>query len=227
MHLNKLAPLFGLTTVAIVSTTLAPMQAIAAEFQVESGTTSVFLDVPLLQSIGLNLTGTSDTVPPVSNDFLVGFDITPNTNFKFSDQGGFEYLGGSIEHSGSVTFNNSIGVGNFSIGFDAARVDNTKSGFFVKDTLSTIGTILFDIGSIDTLQFSDKNLKVGGNLLVSPEFAGVLTSALNAPNLTGAVVGKAQTNAIAESVPEPTSMLALLAVGAAVVARKGRPQSEK
>jgi hypothetical protein len=219
MRFNQLTAILGLTTAAVVSTALMPAQATAEIFQVESGVTSVFLDLPLLESIGLNLTGTSDDiVPPVSDDFLVGFEITDDTDFSFSDEGGFTLVGGSIEHTGSITFNDAITVGDFSIGFDASRVSDAATGFFVQDTLDT-GAILFDVASI-VPTFDGEALTIAGGLLVSPEFAGVLGN----PDLTGALVGQAQTNAETEpaSVPEPTSGLMLLVAGAAIAA--GRRQ---
>jgi hypothetical protein len=219
MGFNQLTAILGLTTAAVISTALIPVQAATETFQVESGVTSVFLDLPLLESIGLNLTGTSDDIaPPVSADFLVGFEITDDTDFNFSDEGGFTLIGGSIEHTGSITFNDAITVGNFSIGFDASRATGAATGFFVQDTLDT-GAILFDVASI-VPTFDGENLAIAGDLLVSPEFAGVLGN----PDLTGALVGKAQTNSVTApvSVPEPTSSLMLLVGGAAVVA--GRRQ---
>ncbi|NJL36356.1 MAG: PEP-CTERM sorting domain-containing protein [Leptolyngbyaceae cyanobacterium RM2_2_4] len=219
MRFNQITAILGLTTAAVVSTALVPAQATAETFQVESGVTSVFLDLPLLESIGLNLTGTSDNiVPPVSDDFLVGFEITDDTDFSFSDEGGFTLIGGSIEHTGSITFNDAITVGDFSIGFDASRVSDAATGFFVQDTLDT-GAILFDVASI-VPTVDGEDLTIAGGLLVSPEFAGVLGN----PDLTGALVGQAQTNAETEpvSVPEPTSGLMLLVAGAAIAA--GRRQ---
>lgn len=73
--------MIGLATVtSVVSAAMAPVTAKAATFQLTSGVTSVFLDLPTLQSAaGLNLTGATDTVPPVSSSFLVGFPFTSAT----------------------------------------------------------------------------------------------------------------------------------------------------
>jgi hypothetical protein len=212
MKLNHLFPLLGLTTIAVTTMAARPNAAIAVSFQVESGVTSVFLDVPLLQSVGLSLTGTADVAPPVNNNFLVGFNITPATDFTFSTEGGLVPLSGSIEHTGSVTFNDQVTVGNFSIGFDPTRTSSQASGFFVKDTLDDIGAILFDIATPEIANFDGKDLTLGANLLVSQEFA----SALGNANLTGTVVGKAEVDAEAAPVPEPASALAILGIGSAV-----------
>lgn len=119
MKFDQVPAILGLTTAAVVASAIAPVQAQAAQFTLVNGVTSVFLDTKTLSSVGLNLTGASNTVDPVSDDFLVGFPITPATDFTFSfGPGGFAPVGGTIEHTGSVTFNNTLTLGNFSIGFD-------------------------------------------------------------------------------------------------------------
>jgi hypothetical protein len=219
MRLNYPIAILGCTAFGIVSA-LASAPATAASFQVESGVTSVFLDTAVLETAaGLTLTGAVGTADPATPDFQVGFAITDETDFTFSVEDGFTPLGGTIEHIGSVTFNDDITVGDFSIGFDPSRITNSASGFFVEDTLDTIGTILFDISNPGTLAFDGENLTLAeADLLVSPEFAGVL----NDTNLTGATVGRAQTDAVATAVPEPATTLGLMAVGAALVASRRR-----
>ncbi|MGQ9870901.1 hypothetical protein, partial [Leptodesmis sp.] len=80
MKFSPLSVVLGLTTATVVSTVIMPAPAKAATFQLASGVTSVFLDLPTLESVGLTLTGTNDTVPPVSSAYLVGFPITPATD---------------------------------------------------------------------------------------------------------------------------------------------------
>lgn len=207
----QFAPLVGLATAVLVS---IPTQAQAAVFQVDSGVTSVFLDLPLLDSAaGLVLTGTENTVDPASGPFQVGFTITADTDFSFSDEGTFTFLGGSIEHEGTVTFNDSVTVGDFSIGFDADRINSTTgaSGFFVQDTAS-LGAILFDLTNVVPSLTGDV-VTIDGDLLVSSEFAGFLGD----QSLTGAQVGSAQANGVVdtvvEEVPEPMSIISLLVMG--------------
>jgi len=221
MRSHLFAPMFGLTT-ALISSVVVSAPATAATLQIGEGVTSVFLDLPTLESAaGLTLTGaSSDVVPPVSSDFLVGFTITPETDFAFSDESGFTYLGGSIEHIGSITFNNSVSVGNFSIGFDANRASSSASGFFVQDTLTT-NAILFDIANV-VPALVNNNVTISGDLLVSQEFAGFLNNSA----LTGALVGRAQTNATA--VPEPATMAGIALAGSALVAgRRNRQKAPK
>ena len=223
MQFNPLPTILSATTVAIAATVGLAGQAQANDFTVDSGVTSVFLDVDTLSSVGLDLTGTvGDVEAPVSDDFLVGFSITPETDFTFSDEGGFSLLGGSIEHTGGVVFNGGtdgeLAVGNFSIGFDEARADEATgaTGFFVQDLLTT-GAVLFDVAEVAP-GFDGASLTIDGDLLVSEELSAVLAN----PDLVGAAVGSAQVNATTSeataSVPEPASIAGLLLVGIAGVA---------
>ena len=157
---------------------------------VRSGTTSVFLDLPLLESAaGLKLTGASSTGTPASASYQVGFPITKASDYRYAINP-FAPVSGEIEHTGTVTFNNAITVGDFSIGFDAARVSSAKSGFFVRDNVGGLG-ILFDVGTPKAATISGTQFKVEADLLVSPEFAG----ALGKSALTGADVGNALVHA--------------------------------
>jgi hypothetical protein len=77
-----------------------------AVLAVAGGVTSVFLDLPLLeQAAGLTLTDINSDAKPATDDFQVGFAITDGTDFtlKHQDQG-FTPIGGTIEHTGTVTF---------------------------------------------------------------------------------------------------------------------------
>lgn len=215
MNIYPTPAVFGVATAAIVALVAMPEQASAATFVLETGVTSVFLDLPTLASVGLNLTGADGTVPPVSPAFLVGFPITPATDFTFTTTGGFAPVSGTIEHTGSVTFNNALTVGNFSIGFDPVRAVGNASGFFVRDTITT-GAALFDVAAPSSLSFSESTLKLDlvANLLVSPELAGVLGNT----GLAGAEVGSASING--EAVPEPATLLGALAAGGFLAARR-------
>ncbi|MBF2027567.1 MAG: PEP-CTERM sorting domain-containing protein [Oscillatoriales cyanobacterium C42_A2020_001] len=214
MKFDQIPAVLGVATAAVVSVVAMPAkQAAAATFQLASGVTSVFLDLPTLESVGLQLTGANNTVSPVSSDFLVGFPITPATTFTFTTDGGFAPVGGTIEHTGSVTFNNALTVGNFSIGFDPVRAVGAASGFFVRDTITT-GAALFDVAVPSSLSFDGVNLALVADLLVSSELAGVLGN----PGLAGAEIGAASINGTA--VPEPATMLGALAAGGFLAARR-------
>ena len=115
---------------------------------------------------------------------------------------------GAIKHSGSVTFGlgeGEVTLGDFSIGFDVARVSETASGFFVADTLDDgLGLeVLFDVGVPGEVSATSEELTVAeADLLLAPEFA----DALFLPDLAGADVGDTLIDAAAipvEVEPEP------------------------
>ncbi len=82
-------------------------------------------------------------------------------------------------------------LGDFTIGFDASRVSDTASGFFVADTLS-VNTPLFDISNPEVLTVEDGQLLIdSADLLVSPELAALLGD----DGLAGADVGDARIDA--------------------------------
>ena len=174
-----------------------------ASFAAESGVTSVFLDFPLLEEVaGLTLVSADSEATPAErpsflDPFQVGFAITDDTDFSF-EPAPFAPLGGSIEHSGTITLglgDAEATIGEFSIGFDPARVSDTASGFFVADTLDDpLGLeILFDLSAPGTVSVSNNELEISdADLLLSPELAG----ALGVSDLAGADVGDAQVDAL-------------------------------
>ncbi|MGK7892576.1 MAG: hypothetical protein AB4372_02720 [Xenococcus sp. (in: cyanobacteria)] len=175
---------------------------------VQDGTTSVALNGELIASAaGLTLTDNVEgTVAPISDEFTVGFDITEESDFIFSENHGFTPLRGEIEHTGTITFSSDLGditVGDFAIGFDADRQNENASGFFVENTFEGVlpdGAILFDVGNPESLEITDTDLSLGSaNLLVAEEFASVLVetglATVDLSDLTGADVGDATINA--------------------------------
>ena len=178
----------------------AQVDALTVAFQqreVVGGKTSVFLNTDLLaEAAGLELTGANGTAVPAQGPFQVAFEISGETDFEFSSGNSFAPVGGSIEHTGSVTFNEELELGNFSIGFDGSREGG--SGFFVQDTIS-LNIPLFDIATPGAVDFQDPSLVISqADLLVSPELA----AALGNEALVGAAVGSAQVDAIADSLKE-------------------------
>ena len=215
----------------------------AATTFLTDGTTSVDLDTDLLSNAaGLTLSTAMPTATP-SAGFLAGFDINArsggslNTTFAFDDTNVAPFSG-TIEHTGTVTFNEGLAtevtVGNFRIGYDDNRVSAANSGFFVESTTG-LGAILFDIGVLNpvptstslTVTGSGSGLDAvtgGANLYVSPELAGVLNDdnfAGAGTDLTGADVGSARIDGIAV-VPEPSSALLGLAGLAGLALRRRR-----
>ncbi|MEO1800482.1 MAG: hypothetical protein AAFR62_08640 [Cyanobacteria bacterium J06629_2] len=167
--------------------------------QVDSGTTSVFLDLALLESAaGITLVEADSEGTSFSEDFQVGFPIVEDTYFTFQTDP-FAPVSGSIEHSGTITLgldDAEVTVGDFSIGFDAARASETTSGFFVADTTDDDLEleILFDVGIPGSLSADAESLEIAeADLLVAPEFA----EALGAAELAGADIGDTRVDASA------------------------------
>jgi hypothetical protein len=168
--------------------------------RVNGGKTSVGLNVDLLASVGLEVSSLNGTAKPAGDDFQVAFKILRDSDFVFDQGEGFVPIEGRIEHKGSVGFNeDSLIVGNFSIGFDPDRAGKefptedgveVTSGFFVQDT-KDLGIILFDVGAPGTLDNGEDRLKIGeANLLVSDSLASTLDQ-----EIEGVVVGAAQIDA--------------------------------
>jgi hypothetical protein len=216
MRFSHIVGILGCMTAACM--TIAPIQVEAANFKVESGVTSIDRDHEnILRNIGLIITGTQDTVPPIPSDYLVGFQIDSATNFTFSDEGGFTPLFGTIEHIGTVTFNQQTTVGNFSIGFASGRTVPNASGLVLRDTISSTNPILFDLSAPQSVTFDEQNLTLAladVQLFISPEFAETLGNS----SLAGLFAGTARIDAKVAAVPEPGSTLAILAAGAAMLA---------
>lgn len=206
---------------------LAAGSAVAAPVLVTGGQTSVTLDFGTLASAAsLNFSGVSPDVIAPGNlgDGSVAFGINARdaaslpTTFAYDSDDFLGSFSGTIEHTGSVFFNdNAVEVGNFTIGFDAARVGGARSGFFVASTTG-ISAILFDVGAPSTLDATASSLTIGADLLVSAEFAGfLLDNQLATADLGGAVVGAA----LVQAVPTPGG-LAALAFGGLLAARRRR-----
>lgn len=201
-------------------------QAAAAPVDITGGQTSVLLDTDLLAAAAsLSLSGVSGDVIALGNlgDGSVAFGITPRdagtlpTTFSYDSDDFLGTFSGTIEHSGSVFFNdNTVEVGDFTIGFDAARVGGDRSGFFVASNAG-IAAILFDVGSPSTLDVTAGSLTIGADLLVSAEFAGFLqTNGLASADLTGADVG----DALVQAVPTPGGVAMLGLAGLAAARRR-------
>jgi hypothetical protein len=221
MRFSQLVVILGCTIAAFG--TIAPLRAEAAKYQVQSGVTSVYHDLEAFSQIGLDLTGSNNTVTPINNDYIVGFSIAPTTNFTFSDTNGFTPLSGTIEHTGTVTFNNQNTVGNFSVGYDPQRANNNASGLFLKDTFSQL--ILFDLSAPETVSLNGNNLILDQiTLFFSPELAN--SSLLNNSNLAGEFAGIVRIDAqvVLTAIPEPTSTIGLIVVGIAVLRTRCKKQ---
>ena len=133
--------------VAAVAVALPVMLAPSANADIvtlNDGMTSVLLDTAALSSLAsLDLSSVSSDVmaPGALGAGSVAFGITPKTTFSYDPSDFLGTFSGSIEHNGSVFFNSdTVEVGDFTIGFDAARVGafgGAASGFFVESTVAS------------------------------------------------------------------------------------------
>ena len=215
MKVNSLA-----TGAALAIAGAITASASAGFVDIVGGATSVLLDTDTLSSAaGLDLSSVSPDVGSGSLPNSVAFDINARdaatfpTTFSYDPDNFLGTFSGTIEHTGSVFFNNdSIEVGNFTIGFDAARagtLGGNASGFFVESTVG-ISAILFDIQNPSTLNATETDLTIGADLLVSPEFGTfLLDNGFSSSNLEGADVGDALVEAIAIPAPGALALFAL------------------
>lgn len=170
---------------------------------VNSGTTSVSLDLPLLElAAGITLVSANTDGEAFSEEFQLGFPIIEDTDFTFETEP-FTPVDGTIKHSGMVTLNLNdapVTVGDFSISFDASRVSNTASGFFVSDTTEDALNleILFDISAPGNVTTDEGLIISEADLLVAPELA----NALGSSDLTGADIGDARIDASTTNIDE-------------------------
>jgi hypothetical protein len=170
-------------------------------------TTSVSLDFELLETAAGLVVTSVDTDGVAAEGYDVGFQITADSDFDFSD------LSGSIEHSGTVTFNETVTLGEFSISLmgDVLTVSDT-TGFDAP--VFTLGDMSAPV-MIDGYMLPDgmkvqKLILEFGELNVSADLATFLGDT----SLTGADVGGAKV-ATYIVVPEPST---LAAIGLGVVA---------
>ncbi len=232
--------ILGLTTTAVFSTQLA-VQAETATYQVESGVTSLSIDasaLEVLESLGLSFNSANNTVTP-ANGFDFGFDILPRSSTFLGTDFTFNYddvtsvlspLSGTIEHVGSLLFDvdteqltlfSPLEIGNFSIGFD--------NGFSIRDTFTT-GLPLFDLAvNANPVLEDNKDLQIANvDVLLSQEFADLLTNYVGSDlseQLAGTVVGQAQISANVSKVPEPGSVVAILAAASSALAFRRRQKA--
>ena len=199
----KLMTKFGLPTLGLIALTCSPLK---AQEEATSGKTSVTLDFAALESAAsLTFDSVNNTANPAAG-FPAAFAITGDTPFQYN-LNPFAPVGGTISHTGSLTFlisgtTTPVEVGEFEIGFDPSRSSTNTSGFFVEDTVSGLG-ILFDVGIPDPLTAGPDGVVIESPLLVSPEFATYLTTnSLATSDLTGVEIGAAQVN----SSPQPLTV---------------------
>ena len=211
------------TSLGAVALAMSAATVASAEFVgMVGGQTNVLLDLELLASAAnLNLTGISDgvIVPGNLGEGSVAFAITPPTSadlpttFGYDTNDFFGSVSGSINHRGTITFNDAITVGNFEITL-------AGSGFVVIDTFGGLGT-LFDLAVTSAFP-GELTFDATADLLVSASFAqALLDLGLASSNLTGADVGDAWIQGFNQVIPAPGAV-AILAVAGLVGSRRRR-----
>lgn len=212
---------FGKIALVALLLTGAPFTAQAATYLVDSGLTSSVYGFGALESIGLAFVGTTGAVPGALGPNSISYGINSRnatdpylpTTFVYTP-GTLAPFAGSIEHDGAIfltdaaTQTAAITIGDFTIGFDAARVGTASpdaNGFFVKDNIDT-GLVLFDIanGIIEALEGS---LVLAGDFVVSPELSAFLNDAgLVDTEVTGLDMGLGMTVANSSIIPVPAAV---------------------
>jgi MYXO-CTERM domain-containing protein len=194
---------------------------------VVGGQTSVLLDLELIGSVtDLELTGASGGVITPGNlgPDSVAFAITSpyagavGSDFQYDSDDFIATFSGTIAHRGTITFNDSITLGNFDIAFDEGL-----GAFAVFDTFfdgTGLGA-LFQIGLPLTIAPLEQTFDVMGDLLITQNFATILLDlGLTDTDLTGADVGDAFVQGFNQAVPGPGPLV--LAAVAVIGARRRR-----
>ena len=166
--------------------------------RVDDGVTSVGLDLTTLASVGIDVVGADGVVTSeLPGNEGVGFDIIDSSSFRFFEIGSIELIGGTIDHTGTVTLlvtptdpgfeAAEVTLGDFSIGLG-------ENGFFVA---STVGDgdplVVFDITTSSSFESPGDTLTLNqADLLVADELASVLTAGFGLPDLSGVDVGDAR-----------------------------------
>ena len=164
------------------------------------GITSVALTAaPTLTAVGLGVGGLGTAIisPGSSGISLAYFPVTASAIDTVS-------FAGSIEHDGSglslSTASATVNLTDFVID----TVGGTLSGN-VAVGASNLGVVpLFNLGS-------SGNPAAPFSLALTAAAAGALTTVFGVPNLTGFVLGNANTIPITAAVPEPATVLSMLA----------------
>jgi hypothetical protein len=186
---------------------VAPATSHAAISQVEGGTTSVLFGNGALETLGLEITAiSSDVIVPGNlGPSSVAFGINSRdemtglpTTFQY-DSTSVLPVSGRIEHTGTIQFNGSIDVGNFTVALAPNRPAGT-SGFVVASNFGLM-EIIFDIAATPISEPFEDELVIAGDILVSPELA----LALGNTDFAGVDAGAALIVSDASIVPIPAA----------------------
>ncbi|MEM8845454.1 MAG: hypothetical protein AAGB35_10495 [Pseudomonadota bacterium] len=197
--------ILGFLIMLMIATPVTGHAVITQVVSGEDSKTSVLFGNGALATLGLEISDVTDALSGNLGPNSVAFGINSrtamsglSTTFTY-DSLSFAPFSGSIEHTGSVFFNdNTIEVGNFTIRAADGRPDGT-SGFVVESTVG-LAAILFDIAN-PIIETFENSLVIGADILVSPELAGVLQN----PDFAGVDAGMALVTADGSPVPIPAA----------------------
>jgi hypothetical protein len=192
MKISTLAATVAFASIAA----FGPAQALP----VVAGTTAVKLtSAPTLTGAGVTVSGLgsaslspgSDAIP-IAYFPITGGDINTST------------FAGTIAHNGSglrlTTSTGSINLTNFLINTSTLLLSGTAA--YGTTTLNNVPLFDLSFGTVPVFPF---------NLKLTATAAGALTAVLGVPNLTGAVIGIANTLPITSAVPEVSTYMSMAA----------------
>lgn len=189
-----------LAAAAAVSATLLAQPALAQSLPIVGGVTSVTLtSASALAGLGLGVSGlgTASISPGSAGTPLAYFPITGGSIDTVSFAGSIEHAGSGLALSSAST---TVNLTNFVIDTTGGLLSgNVSVGG------SSLGVVpLFTLGSsgVAVAPFS---------LSLTAAAAGALTTVFGVPNLTGFAIGNANTIPITTAVPEPATVLSMLA----------------
>jgi hypothetical protein len=193
---------------------LAAASAGAQSLPIVGGFTSVALvSAPTLSAAGLSVSGLgSALISPGSGGIPVAyFPVTGGTLNTASFAGSIQHTGSGLSLSSSTA---TLNLTNFVID----TVGGILSGQAAVVGGSNLGSVpLFTLGS-------SGNPAAPFSLSLTATAAGALSSVFGIPNLTGALIGNANTLPITAAVPEPSTALSMLAglglIGASLFRRR-------
>jgi PEP-CTERM motif len=203
---------FSLIATAAAMTFAAASVAQAAALPIVGGVTSVTVtSAPTLTALGLGFAplGSAVASPGSAGTPLVYFPVTGGSIDTAS-------FAGTIAHNGSgIRLFNSTASANLT-DFLINTSTGVLSGSVAFGTTTLTGVPLFNLSAsgVITSPF---------NLTVTAAAGGALSTIFGIPNITGAVLGTANTIPITTAVPEPAtvaSMLAGLALMGGMLARR-------
>ncbi len=122
-------------------------------FEVESGVTSVFLDLPLLEEVAnFQLADVDSETEPFSDEFQAGLAIIDETDLSFSLADGFVPLDGTIEHEGSLIFD--VLLPDITVDFEG---EDLSAGTIITDQYADIGLTIATSSEYDAMLFDTNN----------------------------------------------------------------------